>query len=65
MYSSPKIRYHKYKNIKQPILNSLSFSESNNNNYLKKKNSEFILPLIIKNKKINESYNKAKKEDNN
>ena len=66
MYSVKKIRYHKYKNIKHPTSNSFSIFESNkNNNCLKKQNNEFILPLIIKNKKIYESYNEVKKDDNN
>lgn len=65
MYSARKIKYRKYKHIKEPIFNSLSYRQPSSNYYLKKKNSEFILPLIIKNKKINESYNQSKKEDNN
>ena len=65
MYSARKIKYRKYKHIKGPIFNSLSYRQPSSNYYLKKKNGQFILPLIIKNKQINESYNEAKKEDNN
>ena len=65
MYSARKIKYHNYIERKEPIANSLSFSEPRRNNILlKKQNSDFILPLIIQNKKINESYNEAKLENN-
>ena len=65
MYSARKIKYHNYIERKESIANSLSFSEPRRNNILlKKQNSDFILPLIIQNKKINESYNEAKLENN-
>ena len=61
MYSARKIKYHKYKILKESLLSPYSARELRKNRYLLKHNSEFILPSIIKNKKINESYNEIQK----
>ena len=64
IYSARKIRYHKYINLKEINSSPISSRElGRNNNSLKLKNREFKLPLIIKNKKINESYREIKKEE--
>ena len=62
MYSARKIKYRKYKLIKESLLTPLSYREIKKD--IKNQNNDFILPLIIKNKKINERYKEIKKEEN-
>lgn len=61
MYSARKIKYHRYKMLKESLLSPYSARELRKNKSLIKHRSEFILPSIIKNKKINASYNEIEK----
>lgn len=61
MYSARKIKYHKYKMLKESLLSPYSARELRKNKSLIKHRNEFILPSIIKNKKINASYNEIEK----
>jgi len=60
MYTPKKIKFHKYiRNERYPLSRNSMISMKQNN-----KSNKIILPLIIRNKKINKSYNQPKKEQN-
>ena len=55
MYSPLKINYHKYKDLKDKLINTTSLMEIIKKKKFNKNNINLIFPSIFKNKKINQS----------